>query len=82
MVASHDVLTTIREALQQHRAATQPGWNISEKGSRILLSTEVPNLIRENSGRDADAFLADNGAPEERPQLASKQSPDARPHAA
>ena len=37
------------------------GWNISEKGFRILLSTEVPALIRENLGRDVDAFLADNG---------------------
>jgi len=37
------------------------GWNISEKGFRIILSTEVPNLIRENLGRDVDAFLADNG---------------------
>jgi len=37
------------------------GWNISEKGFRILLSTEVPTLIRENLGRDVDAFLADNG---------------------
>jgi alkylresorcinol/alkylpyrone synthase len=37
------------------------GWKISEKGFRILLSTEVPNLIRENLGRDVDAFLADHG---------------------
>ena len=37
------------------------GWNISEKGFRIILSTEVPTLIRENLGRDVDAFLADNG---------------------
>lgn len=37
------------------------GWNISEKGFRIVLSTEVPNLIRQNLGRDVDAFLADNG---------------------
>jgi alkylresorcinol/alkylpyrone synthase len=37
------------------------GWNISEKGFRIVLSTEVPNLIRENLGRDVDNFLADNG---------------------
>jgi alkylresorcinol/alkylpyrone synthase len=37
------------------------GWNISEKGFRIILSTEVPKLIRENLGRDVDAFLADNG---------------------
>jgi alkylresorcinol/alkylpyrone synthase len=37
------------------------GWNISEKGFNIVLSTEVPNLIRQNLGRDVDAFLADNG---------------------
>ena len=37
------------------------GWNVSEKGFRIVLSTEVPTLIRENLGRDVDAFLADNG---------------------
>jgi alkylresorcinol/alkylpyrone synthase len=37
------------------------GWKISEKGFRILLSTEVPTLIRENLGRDVDAFLADHG---------------------
>jgi alkylresorcinol/alkylpyrone synthase len=37
------------------------GWNISEKGFRIILSTEVPKLIRENLGRDVDAFLADQG---------------------
>jgi alkylresorcinol/alkylpyrone synthase len=37
------------------------GWKISEKGFRIVLSTEVPTLIRENLGRDVDAFLADNG---------------------
>jgi alkylresorcinol/alkylpyrone synthase len=36
------------------------GWNISEKGFRIILSTEVPTLIRQNLGRDVDAFLADN----------------------
>src|ERR1700728_857079 len=37
------------------------GWNISEKGFRIILSTEVPTLIRANLGKDVDAFLADNG---------------------
>jgi len=37
------------------------GWNISEKGFRIILSTEVPTLIRQNLGRDVDAFLADTG---------------------
>jgi alkylresorcinol/alkylpyrone synthase len=37
------------------------GWNISEKGFKIVLSTEVPNLIREKLGADVDAFLADYG---------------------
>jgi alkylresorcinol/alkylpyrone synthase len=37
------------------------GWDVSERGFRIVLSTEVPTLIRENLGRDVDAFLADNG---------------------
>ncbi|MGA7220329.1 MAG: 3-oxoacyl-[acyl-carrier-protein] synthase III C-terminal domain-containing protein [Candidatus Sulfotelmatobacter sp.] len=37
------------------------GWNISEKGFRIVLSTEVPTLIREILGRDVYAFLSDHG---------------------
>ncbi|HEV2398400.1 MAG TPA: 3-oxoacyl-[acyl-carrier-protein] synthase III C-terminal domain-containing protein [Candidatus Sulfotelmatobacter sp.] len=37
------------------------GWKITEKGFRIVLSPEVPVLIRENLGRDVDAFLADHG---------------------
>src|SRR5579863_1484956 len=37
------------------------GWKVSEKGFRIILSPEVPVLIRENLGKDVDAFLADNG---------------------
>ena len=37
------------------------GWDITEKGFRIILSREVPNVILENLGRDADGFLADNG---------------------
>jgi alkylresorcinol/alkylpyrone synthase len=37
------------------------GWDISEKGFRIILSREVPNVVVENLGRDADGFLADNG---------------------
>jgi alkylresorcinol/alkylpyrone synthase len=37
------------------------GWDISEKGFRIILSREVPNVVLENLGRDADGFLADNG---------------------
>jgi len=37
------------------------GWDITEKGFRIILSREVPNVVMENLGRDADAFLADHG---------------------
>lgn len=37
------------------------GWTITEKGFRIVLSPEVPNLIREHLGQDMDAFLADCG---------------------
>jgi len=37
------------------------GWKISEKGFQIVLSPEVPVLIRENLGRDVDAFLAEHG---------------------
>lgn len=37
------------------------GWRITEKGFRITLSPEVPILIRENLGRDVDAFLSDHG---------------------
>jgi alkylresorcinol/alkylpyrone synthase len=37
------------------------GWNISETGFEIVLSKEVPNLIREQLGRDVDQFLKDHG---------------------
>ncbi len=37
------------------------GWAISEKGFRIVLSPEVPNVIREHLGGDVDAFLAGHG---------------------
>lgn len=33
------------------------GWDISEKGFRIVLSARVPDVIRENLGRDVDALL-------------------------
>ncbi len=36
------------------------GWAISETGFRIVLSPEVPNVIRGNLGRDADLLLADH----------------------
>jgi alkylresorcinol/alkylpyrone synthase len=37
------------------------GWDVSEKGFRIVLSREVPNLVRENLARDVDDFLAESG---------------------
>jgi alkylresorcinol/alkylpyrone synthase len=37
------------------------GWDISEKGFRIVLSRDVPKVTRENLGRDVDAFLAEQG---------------------
>lgn len=33
------------------------GWDISEKGFRIVLSPQLMDLIRRNLGRDIDAFL-------------------------
>jgi alkylresorcinol/alkylpyrone synthase len=34
------------------------GWDISEKGFQIVLSPQVPTVVRENLGRDVDQFLA------------------------
>ena len=34
------------------------GWDISEKGFQIVLSPNVPEVIREHLGRDVDSFLA------------------------
>ncbi len=36
------------------------GWDISEKGFRIVLSPEVPNVIREHLGHDVDELLAEH----------------------
>jgi alkylresorcinol/alkylpyrone synthase len=37
------------------------GWDISEQGFRIVLSPDVPKVVRENLGRDVDSFLATQG---------------------
>ncbi|HEX3470565.1 MAG TPA: 3-oxoacyl-[acyl-carrier-protein] synthase III C-terminal domain-containing protein [Silvibacterium sp.] len=37
------------------------GWDISEKGFGIVLSPDVPKVVRENLGRDVDNFLASQG---------------------
>jgi alkylresorcinol/alkylpyrone synthase len=36
------------------------GWKISEKGFEIVLSPEVPKVIREHLGPDVDALLAEH----------------------
>jgi alkylresorcinol/alkylpyrone synthase len=37
------------------------GWDISEKGFKIVLSRDVPEVILRNLGSDVDGFLADHG---------------------
>jgi alkylresorcinol/alkylpyrone synthase len=37
------------------------GWDISENGFRIVLSAEVPEVVRRHLRDDVDAFLADHG---------------------
>jgi alkylresorcinol/alkylpyrone synthase len=37
------------------------GWDISESGFQIVLSAEVPQVVRDHLRADVDAFLADEG---------------------
>ena len=37
------------------------GWDISEKGFRIILSPKLPQLIRSRLAADVDSFLDENG---------------------
>jgi alkylresorcinol/alkylpyrone synthase len=37
------------------------GWDISEKGFRIVLSPEVPDTVLRHLGEDVDTFLAEQG---------------------
>jgi alkylresorcinol/alkylpyrone synthase len=37
------------------------GWDISEKGFRIVLSRDIPDLVRKNLAHDLDDFLATRG---------------------
>jgi alkylresorcinol/alkylpyrone synthase len=37
------------------------GWDISEKGFRIVLSREVPEVVHDHLASDVDAFLEDEG---------------------
>lgn len=37
------------------------GWEISEKGFGIVLSADVPTVVKQNVGKDVDRFLGSNG---------------------
>jgi len=37
------------------------GWDISERGFQVVLSAEVPKVVREHLRDDVDTFLADQG---------------------
>jgi alkylresorcinol/alkylpyrone synthase len=37
------------------------GWKVSEKGFELVLSPDVPKVVKENLGRDVDVFLARHG---------------------
>ena len=37
------------------------GWDISSDGFNIVLSNEVPNMVRKHLAHDVDAFLAERG---------------------
>jgi alkylresorcinol/alkylpyrone synthase len=37
------------------------GWEVSERGFKVLLSAEVPEMVRRHLRRDVDAFLAEHG---------------------
>lgn len=37
------------------------GWDISEQGFRLVLSPDIPDLIRTNLRHDVDSFLGDHG---------------------
>ena len=45
------------------------GWDISEKGFRIVLSREVPEVVHEHLADDVDSFLQDQGL--SRPDIGS-----------
>ncbi len=44
-----------------HDSERVMGWDISERGFRIVLSAEVPEVVREHLRADVDAFLDERG---------------------
>jgi alkylresorcinol/alkylpyrone synthase len=53
IVASRSVFYRDSEAVM--------GWNISEEGFQIVLSADVPQVVRDHLRGDVDAFLAEHG---------------------
>jgi alkylresorcinol/alkylpyrone synthase len=53
VVASRSVLYPASERVM--------GWDVSEKGFHLVLSPEVPDVVRQYVRRDVDAFLGDHG---------------------
>ena len=37
------------------------GWDVSERGFKVVLSAEVPEMVRRHLRRDVDGFLSDHG---------------------
>jgi alkylresorcinol/alkylpyrone synthase len=37
------------------------GWDVSERGFKVVLSADVPKMVRVHLRRDVDTFLADHG---------------------
>jgi len=63
LVAGSNVQSTGPKIIASHQAFypdTQDvmGWKVSEKGFQIVLSPDVPKVVRENLGNDVDTFLA------------------------
>ena len=42
------------------------GWDVSEKGFQVVLSPEVPQVVRQHLRHDIEAFLADQGVAPDR----------------
>lgn len=67
VIVTGDEIDSVGPRIRATRSVFYPqteemmGWSITEKGFRIVLSPEVPQLIREHLGHDVDAFLADEG---------------------
>jgi alkylresorcinol/alkylpyrone synthase len=67
VVAGEDCPSATGPAVVDTRSSLYPntervmGWDISEKGFKIVLSREVPEVVLKNLGADADEFLTEHG---------------------